>query len=200
MYILYFLTWITIVGARQQWIWRICSRHLVMWCYSLCFNGWLPSLWGKWPSKLVWEGTSFFSTVHFCIYYYLPNTVDSHNYLAHVTLKHLLFLHFQITAAKYSCPYWFSPGATSLIRRILDPNPRTVSKSTKLFRSSIWIWNNAYHVTSSFQKILITSCSVNYLQSILRNSFKYFILYLFVLMFWYVFENSHIPGQYKNSP
>jgi len=48
-------------------------------------------------------------------------------------------LYEKIIAAKYSCPYWFSPGATSLIRRILDPNPRTVSKSTKLFRSSIWI-------------------------------------------------------------
>jgi len=34
-------------------------------------------------------------------------------------------LYEKITAAKYSCPYWFSPGATSLIRRILDPNPRT---------------------------------------------------------------------------
>ena len=95
-----------------------------------------------------------------------PKIVDSNNYLAHVTLKALLlFLHFKITAAQYSCPYWFSPGATSLIRRIIDPNPRTVSKCTSLFRSSIWIWNNAYHVTFSFQKILITSCSVNYLQA-----------------------------------
>ncbi|PAN23396.1 hypothetical protein PAHAL_4G088500 [Panicum hallii] len=34
-------------------------------------------------------------------------------------------LYEKITAAEYSCPYWFSPGATSLIRRILDPNPRT---------------------------------------------------------------------------
>lgn len=57
------LTWITILGARQQWIWWICSRYLVMWCYSLCFNGRLPSLWGKWPSKLVWKGISFFSIV-----------------------------------------------------------------------------------------------------------------------------------------
>jgi len=34
-------------------------------------------------------------------------------------------LYEKITAAQYSCPYWFSPGATSLIRRIIDPNPRT---------------------------------------------------------------------------
>ncbi|OEL30518.1 CBL-interacting protein kinase 24 [Dichanthelium oligosanthes] len=34
-------------------------------------------------------------------------------------------LYEKITAAQYSCPYWFSPGAKSLIQRILDPNPRT---------------------------------------------------------------------------
>jgi hypothetical protein len=40
---------------------------------------------------------------------------------------------FKITAAKYSCPYWFSDGARSLIQRIIDPNPRTVSTNTNLF-------------------------------------------------------------------
>ncbi|XP_062229186.1 CBL-interacting protein kinase 24-like [Phragmites australis] len=34
-------------------------------------------------------------------------------------------LYEKITAAQYSCPYWFSPGAKSLIQRILDPNPIT---------------------------------------------------------------------------
>ncbi|CAD6336350.1 unnamed protein product [Miscanthus lutarioriparius] len=34
-------------------------------------------------------------------------------------------LYEKITATQYSCPYWFSPGAKSLIQRILDPNPRT---------------------------------------------------------------------------
>ncbi|KAK8455868.1 hypothetical protein SEVIR_4G231900v4 [Setaria viridis] len=34
-------------------------------------------------------------------------------------------LYEKITAAQYSCPYWFSPGASSLIQRILDPNPKT---------------------------------------------------------------------------
>ncbi|KAL6839486.1 hypothetical protein ACP4OV_030756 [Aristida adscensionis] len=34
-------------------------------------------------------------------------------------------LYDKITTAQYSCPYWFSPGAKSLIQRILDPNPRT---------------------------------------------------------------------------
>nr|AKA42979.1 salt overly sensitive 2 [Oryza coarctata] len=34
-------------------------------------------------------------------------------------------LYDKITAGQFSCPYWFSPGATSLIHRILDPNPKT---------------------------------------------------------------------------
>lgn len=33
----------------------------------------------------------------------------------------------QIGRAEYSFPRWFSNGAKSLIRRILDPNPDTVS-------------------------------------------------------------------------
>ncbi|XP_056162052.1 CBL-interacting serine/threonine-protein kinase 24-like isoform X2 [Syzygium oleosum] len=34
-------------------------------------------------------------------------------------------LYKKITAAEFVCPIWFSLGATSLIKRILDPNPRT---------------------------------------------------------------------------
>nr|XP_018633199.1 CBL-interacting serine/threonine-protein kinase 8-like isoform X3 [Nicotiana tomentosiformis] len=33
----------------------------------------------------------------------------------------------KINAADFSCPSWFSSGAVSLIRKILDPNPDTVS-------------------------------------------------------------------------
>lgn len=36
-------------------------------------------------------------------------------------------VHLQINAATFSCPFWFSPGAKSLIERMLDPNPKTVS-------------------------------------------------------------------------
>ncbi|XP_022144943.1 CBL-interacting serine/threonine-protein kinase 24 isoform X2 [Momordica charantia] len=32
-------------------------------------------------------------------------------------------LYKKINAAEYSCPYWFSSGAKSLIQKILDPNP-----------------------------------------------------------------------------
>uniref|UniRef100_A0A3N7F1H5 non-specific serine/threonine protein kinase n=1 Tax=Populus trichocarpa TaxID=3694 RepID=A0A3N7F1H5_POPTR len=31
----------------------------------------------------------------------------------------------KINAAKYSCPFWFSPVAKALIDKILDPNPKT---------------------------------------------------------------------------
>ncbi|KAI4368669.1 hypothetical protein MLD38_017202 [Melastoma candidum] len=37
----------------------------------------------------------------------------------------LLILYDKIAAARFSCPPWFSPGATTLIKRILDPNPMT---------------------------------------------------------------------------
>ncbi|KAH0632938.1 hypothetical protein KY284_035724 [Solanum tuberosum] len=30
-----------------------------------------------------------------------------------------------IKAVEFSCPIWFSPGATSLIRKVIDPNPQT---------------------------------------------------------------------------
>jgi hypothetical protein len=33
----------------------------------------------------------------------------------------------QIEKAEFSCPSWFPVGAKSLIHRILDPNPETVS-------------------------------------------------------------------------
>ncbi|KAL7134690.1 hypothetical protein ABFS83_11G043300 [Erythranthe nasuta] len=34
-------------------------------------------------------------------------------------------LYNKIIAAQFSCPFWFSPAATSLIHKILDPNPET---------------------------------------------------------------------------
>nr|GMC65202.1 CBL-interacting serine/threonine-protein kinase 24-like [Ipomoea batatas] len=36
-------------------------------------------------------------------------------------------LYQKINAAEFVCPFWFSPGAVSLIQKILDPNPETVS-------------------------------------------------------------------------
>lgn len=37
------------------------------------------------------------------------------------------FLYPQIGNAEFSFPSWFSAGAKALIKRILDPNPQTVS-------------------------------------------------------------------------
>ncbi|KAK9697844.1 hypothetical protein RND81_08G065000 [Saponaria officinalis] len=34
-------------------------------------------------------------------------------------------LYRKINSATFSCPFWFSPGAKSLIDKILDPNPKT---------------------------------------------------------------------------
>ncbi|KAL5769009.1 hypothetical protein ACOSP7_015566 [Xanthoceras sorbifolium] len=34
-------------------------------------------------------------------------------------------LYKKINAAEFSCPFWFSPAAKSLIHKILDPNPKT---------------------------------------------------------------------------
>ncbi|XP_035549100.1 CBL-interacting serine/threonine-protein kinase 24-like [Juglans regia] len=38
---------------------------------------------------------------------------------------HLPTLYKKISAAEFSCPFWFSPGVKSLIHKILDPNPET---------------------------------------------------------------------------
>lgn len=38
----------------------------------------------------------------------------------------------QIENAEFSCPSWFPVGAKSLIHRILDPNPETVSMTVWL--------------------------------------------------------------------
>ncbi|KAM7265253.1 hypothetical protein ACFE04_002936 [Oxalis oulophora] len=37
----------------------------------------------------------------------------------------LASLYQKISAAEFVCPFWFSPEATSLIQKILDPNPKT---------------------------------------------------------------------------
>ena len=42
----------------------------------------------------------------------------------------------QINAAKFTCPLWFSDGAKTLLHKILDPNPKSVSTQSHL----IWTW------------------------------------------------------------
>ncbi|MCD9558439.1 CBL-interacting serine/threonine-protein kinase 24 [Datura stramonium] len=47
----------------------------------------------------------------------------------------------KINAADFSCPFWFSPGAVSLIRKILDSNPNTRIKITEIKRDP-WFRKN----------------------------------------------------------
>lgn len=46
-------------------------------------------------------------------------------------------LSLQIAKANVSCPPWFSSGARNLIKRILDPNPQTVSSDLLLWWPAI---------------------------------------------------------------
>ncbi|XP_022961147.1 CBL-interacting serine/threonine-protein kinase 24 isoform X2 [Cucurbita moschata] len=50
-------------------------------------------------------------------------------------------LNMKINAAEYSCPYWFSPGAKSLIQKILDPNPKTRIRIEEI-RKDPWFRRN----------------------------------------------------------
>ena len=36
----------------------------------------------------------------------------------------------QIFKSEFNCPVWLSAGAGNLVKRILDPNPKTVSEPT----------------------------------------------------------------------
>ncbi|XP_047084446.1 CBL-interacting protein kinase 24-like [Lolium rigidum] len=53
----------------------------------------------------------------------------------------LATLYDKITAAHFSCPDWFSPGAKSLIQRILDPNPNT-RMTIEEIRADTWFKKN----------------------------------------------------------
>ncbi|KAI4368528.1 hypothetical protein MLD38_017074 [Melastoma candidum] len=50
-------------------------------------------------------------------------------------------LYKKINDAEFSCPFWFSPGATSLIQKILDPNPKTRIRIDEIRRHP-WFQNN----------------------------------------------------------
>ncbi|KAK4481185.1 hypothetical protein RD792_012066 [Penstemon davidsonii] len=50
-------------------------------------------------------------------------------------------LYNKISAAQFSCPLWFSPPATSLIHKILDPNPETRIKIDGIKRDQ-WFRKN----------------------------------------------------------
>ncbi|KAL0427175.1 UNVERIFIED_CONTAM: CBL-interacting serine/threonine-protein kinase [Sesamum latifolium] len=55
-------------------------------------------------------------------------------------------LYNKINAAQFSCPFWFSPAATSLIHKILDPNPETRIKIEGI-KKDPWFQKNYVPVT-----------------------------------------------------
>ncbi|OIT29605.1 PREDICTED: CBL-interacting serine/threonine-protein kinase 24-like [Nicotiana attenuata] len=62
-------------------------------------------------------------------------------------------LYTKINAAEFSCPFWFSPGATSLIRKIIDPNPRTRIKIEGIRRDP-WFRKNYVPVRAKADEVV----------------------------------------------
>lgn len=62
-------------------------------------------------------------------------------------------LYTKIKAAEFSCPLWFSPGATSLIRNIIDPNPQTRIKIEGIKRDP-WFRKNYVAVRAKADEVV----------------------------------------------
>ncbi|XP_016485936.1 CBL-interacting serine/threonine-protein kinase 24-like isoform X1 [Nicotiana tabacum] len=62
-------------------------------------------------------------------------------------------LYTKINAADFSCPFWFSLGATSLIRKIIDPNPRTRIKIEGIRRDP-WFRKNYVPVRAKADEVV----------------------------------------------
>lgn len=88
---------------------------MVLWSYSLCFNGWIFAFRRAEPHGSVQE-SKFLSASCFVFLVMLECVHNS--------------VFFQICKADFSFPPWFSSNAKKLIKRILDPNPLTVSSKT----------------------------------------------------------------------
>ncbi|CAN4096539.1 unnamed protein product [Withania somnifera] len=59
----------------------------------------------------------------------------------------------QIKAADFSCPFWFSPGATSLIQKIIDPNPQSRIKIEGIKRDP-WFRKNYIAVRAKADEVV----------------------------------------------
>ncbi|XP_073043263.1 CBL-interacting serine/threonine-protein kinase 24-like isoform X1 [Primulina eburnea] len=59
----------------------------------------------------------------------------------------------KINAAQFSCPCWFSPAATSLIHKILDPNPVTRIKIEGIKRDP-WFQKNYVPITPRADEVV----------------------------------------------
>ncbi|KAJ8528171.1 hypothetical protein K7X08_021863 [Anisodus acutangulus] len=62
-------------------------------------------------------------------------------------------LYMKINAAEFSCPFWFSPCATSLIRKIIDPNPQTRIKIEGIKRDP-WFRKNYMAVRAKEDEVV----------------------------------------------
>ncbi|TMW95042.1 hypothetical protein EJD97_009448 [Solanum chilense] len=62
-------------------------------------------------------------------------------------------LYTKIKAAEFSCPFWFSPGATSLIQKIIDPNPQTRIKIDGIKRDP-WFRKNYRAVKAKADEVV----------------------------------------------
>ncbi|KAK6774544.1 hypothetical protein RDI58_029783 [Solanum bulbocastanum] len=62
-------------------------------------------------------------------------------------------LYTKIKAAEFSCPFWFSPGATSLIQKIIDPNPQTRIKIDGIKRDP-WFRKNYTAVRAKADEVV----------------------------------------------
>ncbi|PHU08301.1 CBL-interacting serine/threonine-protein kinase 24 [Capsicum chinense] len=62
-------------------------------------------------------------------------------------------LYTKIKAAEFSCPFWFFPGATSLIRKIIDPNPQTRIKIEGIKRDP-WFRKNYIAVRAKADEVV----------------------------------------------
>ncbi|KAK4344389.1 hypothetical protein RND71_037483 [Anisodus tanguticus] len=62
-------------------------------------------------------------------------------------------LYTKINAAEFSCPFWFSPGAASLIRKIIDPNPQTRIKIEGIKRDP-WFRKNYMAVRAKADEVV----------------------------------------------
>ncbi|GAB4832856.1 Son of sevenless 2 [Ancistrocladus abbreviatus] len=64
----------------------------------------------------------------------------------------LPILYKKISAAEFTCPFWFSPSAKLLIDKILDPNPKTRIKIEGI-RSDPWFRQNFIPVRHGVEEV-----------------------------------------------
>ena len=103
------------IGPQWERLWWFLGWSLVMWNYFVCASSWIPSIrWFK-HHLAIQEGMMFRN--------------PSNPYFGNVTSKWCLnSSSFQIGKGDFNFPTWFSEGAKSIIKKILNPQPKKVLK------------------------------------------------------------------------